>query len=102
VLGESLWAEWRGQGVDVLSVIGPAIDTPNFRASAPSDDSRPSPIAPESVVAEAFAMLGTTPSFIPGEAGPNMLAMLGALSRQQQVEALSAAMKGFAAKSQSS
>jgi short-subunit dehydrogenase len=31
VLGESLWAEWRDQGVDVLSVIGPAIDTPTFR-----------------------------------------------------------------------
>lgn len=99
VLGESLWAEWRDQGVDVLSVIGPAIDTPNFRAAAPTDDSRPAPISPEAVVQEAFATLGTTPSFIPGEAGPKILAMLAALPRRQQVEAFSAQLAGFAARS---
>ena len=30
MLGEALWAEWKSQGVDVISVIGPAIDTPNY------------------------------------------------------------------------
>jgi short-subunit dehydrogenase len=101
VLGEALWAEWRDRGVDVLSVIGPAIDTPNFRAAAPRDESRPSPIAAETVVEEALATLGTTPSFVPGEAVSKMLAALGALPRRQQVEALSAAHAGFAARSRS-
>jgi uncharacterized protein len=102
VLGEALWAEWRDQGVDVLSVIGPAIDTPNFRASAPSDASRPPAIPPEVVVRDAFVTLGATPSFIPGEVGPQILAALGALPREKQVEALSAQMTGFAAKARSS
>jgi short-subunit dehydrogenase len=96
VLGEALWAEWRDHGVDVLSVIGPAIDTPNFRAAAPNDGSMPPAIAPEEVVEEAFDTLGTTPSFVPGEAMRDMLTMLGTLPRKQQVEAMSAAHAGFA------
>ena len=96
VLGEALWAEWRDQGVDVLSVIGPAIDTPNFRAAAPDDGSMPPAIAPATVVKEAFDTLGATPSFVPGEAVRNMLTMLGTLPRKQQVEAMSVAHAGFA------
>src|SRR5437016_14422206 len=80
VLGESLFAEWREHGVDVLSVIGPAIDTPNFRATnVELDDAMPAPIAPEVVVDEAFGALGTTPSLVPGEEVRTMLTMLGSL-----------------------
>ena len=96
VLGEALWAEWRDEGVDVLSVIGPAIDTPNFRAAAPQDGSMPPAIAPTIVVEEAFETLGVTPSFVPGAEVRDRLAMLGALPRQQQVEVMSAAHAGFA------
>jgi short-subunit dehydrogenase len=97
VLGESLWAEWRDAGVDVLSVIGPAIDTPNYRAAnSATDSSLPSPIAPELVVEEVLVALGTTPSFVPGEEVRTMLAALGTLPRHQQVEALSAAQAHFA------
>lgn len=96
VLGEALWAEWRDKGVDVLSVIGPAIDTPNFRAAAPQDGSMPAAIAPDIVVQEALENLGTTPSFVPTTEIRERLTKLGTLPRKQQVEVMSAAHAGFA------
>jgi uncharacterized protein len=98
VLGESLWAEWRHYGVDVMSVIGPAMDTPTFRTTMPPEvlAVTPPPIAPELVVEEVLGALGTCPSFVPGQNNRELLAALGALPRGQQVEALAAAHAGFA------
>jgi short-subunit dehydrogenase len=97
VLGESLWAEWREEGIDVLSVIGPAIDTPTFRAMPPEVLAvTPPAMAPAVVVEEVLEALGSTPSFVPGQANRRSLAMLGTLSRHQQVEAMAAAHAGFA------
>jgi hypothetical protein len=45
---------------------------------------------PAVVVEQVLDVLGTDPSFVPGEIGP-LLAALGALPRRQQVEAMSAA-----------
>ncbi|MEY2459761.1 MAG: uncharacterized protein QOG30_1591 [Acidimicrobiaceae bacterium] len=97
VLGESLWAEWRDKGVDVLAVIGPAIDTPTYRSSLSSEQraNMPAPMDPAVVVEEVLDALGTDPSFVPGEVG-KLLAMLGALPRRQQVEALSSAQAELA------
>jgi hypothetical protein len=101
VLGESLWAEWHERGLDVMAVIGPAIDTPNFRAVNPeAREGMPAPMPPAVVVQEVLDALGTTPSFVPGQDVREMLAMLGTLPRRQQVEALSAAQAGLAARSQ--
>jgi uncharacterized protein len=97
VLGESLWAEWRERGVDVMAVIGPAMDTPTYRRSL-SEQTRanmPAPMAPALVVEQVFAALGTEPSFVPGEMRDG-IALLGTLPRRQQVEALSAAQAGLA------
>jgi short-subunit dehydrogenase len=97
VLGESLWAEWRDKGVDVISVIGPAIDTPTYRSSL-SPESRANmavPMDPVDVVEQVLAALGTDPSFVPGELGKK-LAMLGSLPRRQQVEAMSKAQAELA------
>jgi short-subunit dehydrogenase len=96
VLGESLWAEWRGRGVDVISVIGPAIDTPTYRRSLSSEAraNMPTPMSPVVVVDEVLTVLGTEPSFVPGELR-DTLAMLGSLPRRQQVEALSSAQAGL-------
>jgi short-subunit dehydrogenase len=98
VLGESLWGEWRDQGVDVLAVIGPAIDTPTFRKSIPPDAlaHMPTPMAPAVVVQEVLDALGGDPSFVPGESIRELLGALGSLPRRQQVEALSAAQAAFA------
>jgi short-subunit dehydrogenase len=93
VLGESLWAEWRDQGVDVLAVIGPAIDTPTFRRSVSSEARAhmPTPMDPAVVVEEVLGALGGDPSFVPGESVRELIGALGSLPRRQQVEALSAA-----------
>jgi len=97
VLGESLWSEWRSKGVDVLSVIGPAIDTPNFRSMTPrGGKGLPTPLPPVLVANEVFDALGSTPSFVPGLEVRQMLAQLGGLPRRQQVEALSAAQAPLA------
>ena len=97
VLGESLWSEWRNRGVDVLSVIGPAIDTPTFRASVPPEAAAAMPpaMAPAAVVEEVLDALGSGPSFVPGESNRQGIGILGSLPRQQQVEAMAAAHAAF-------
>src|ERR1700730_9571954 len=63
VLGESLSSEWRRHGVDVMSVIGPAMDTPTYRASIPPEVLAVTPpaIAPHLVVEEVLGALGSCP-----------------------------------------
>ncbi|MFW5925553.1 MAG: SDR family NAD(P)-dependent oxidoreductase [Myxococcota bacterium] len=67
VLGEGLWDELRGRGVDVVACAAGATRTPNYEASAPR---KTSPLAtlmePEAVVDEALAALGRRPSVVPG------------------------------------
>ena len=66
LLGESLWAEVRGQGVDVL-VVQPGPVATEFEAVA--GEERPNPTAdesPESVVATALDALGKQPSVVCG------------------------------------
>jgi short-subunit dehydrogenase len=98
MLGESLWAEWRSRGVDVLSVIGPAIDTPTFRASMPPEAiaAMPPAMSPTDVVEEVLDALGSGPSFVPGERNRQGIEVLGSLPRQKQVEAMAAAHASFA------
>jgi uncharacterized protein len=98
VLGESLFAEWRRMGVDVRSVIGPAMDTPTYRASMQPEALAMTPpaIAPDLVAEEVLAALGSCPSFVPGQSNRELLATLGALPRVQQVEAMATAHAGFA------
>ncbi|MEY2454191.1 MAG: uncharacterized protein QOD92_3765 [Acidimicrobiaceae bacterium] len=97
VLGESLWAEWRDRGVDVMTVIGPAIDTPTYRSSlsAEARAGLPTPMDPVDVVDDVLAALGSDPSFVPGEMAKG-LALLGKLPRRQQVEAMAAAQAQLA------
>jgi uncharacterized protein len=102
VLGESLWSEWRRNGVAVMSVIGPTMDTPTYRASMPPEvlAVTPPPMAPDLVVEEVLDALGSCPSFVPGHNNRESLATLGALPRFQQVEAMAAAHAGFAKRRQ--
>jgi hypothetical protein len=55
----------------------------------------PAPMAPAVLVEAVLDALGTDPSFCPGEVGKG-LALLGALPRRQQVEAMAAAQAGLA------
>jgi short-subunit dehydrogenase len=70
VLGESLWAELRPHGVDVLVACAGATSTPNFEASRP-DRGRlfgPSVMAADSVARAALSALGKRPVAIIGAA----------------------------------
>ncbi|MGZ3638447.1 MAG: SDR family NAD(P)-dependent oxidoreductase [Ktedonobacterales bacterium] len=95
VLGEGLWSELRGTGVDVLAFAPGATDTPGFRAATP----QPARVAgmsmmePAPTVAEALAALGKTPSHIAGR--PNRLtAWLTSrlMSRRRAIETFGASM----------
>ncbi len=70
VLGEGLWDELRGSGVDALVCCAGATSTPNYRNSAPSaGDSAMVPVqTPEQVAREALDYLGRGPLLITGRA----------------------------------
>lgn len=63
-LAEGLWAELRGQGVDVLSVCAGATATPNLLKATRKPP--PGMQQPEEVVREALDALGRGPMLIPG------------------------------------
>ena len=63
-LAEGLWAELRGQGVDVLSVCAGATATPNLLKAVTKPP--PGMQQPEDVVREALDALGKGPVLIPG------------------------------------
>ena len=67
-LGEALWEELRSSGVDVLSSIVGATDTPGWRAENPNPAAKiwPAVLSPAETVRETLGALGKTPSFFPG------------------------------------
>lgn len=69
VLGESLWAELRGSGVDVLALMPGMTRTPGFEGSLGPEAKLPSGVQvmePDEVVREALAALGKRPSIVAG------------------------------------
>lgn len=68
VLAESLWEEWRLQGVDMLVCVSGAVKTPNYVSSQPvkTGGLGDMTLAPEQVVQEALDALGKQPFVIPG------------------------------------
>lgn len=79
VLGEALWDELRGTGVEVLVCAAGATDTPNFRAGTPADKQRGTfPMDPNDVAQGALRQLGKGgPTWVPGRMNR---AVRGALS----------------------
>ena len=92
VLGESLWGELRGHGVDVLTCVAGATRTPGFEATA--SDSRAPVMEPHQVAEEALTALGWQPSLVPGL--PNKLAslILSRLPRRRRVLIMASALAG--------
>ncbi|MGH1335520.1 MAG: SDR family NAD(P)-dependent oxidoreductase [Aureispira sp.] len=68
VLAESLWYEWKDQGVDVMGCCAGATATPNYIETKPKATNffAPKVQSPEAVVEECFQQLGKQPSMIPG------------------------------------
>jgi short-subunit dehydrogenase len=94
-LAQALHEEWRADGVDVVGVVGPAIDTPNFRRSFDHDpDSLPHPpLPPEIVAREVVDALGQTMELMPGEVNHAGYEVLSAMPRMDQARTLSASFR---------
>ena len=68
VLAESLWYEWKNNGVDVIACCAGATSTPNFIKTEPEKSGffAPAIQTPGEVVKECMKNLGRKPSFITG------------------------------------
>jgi short-subunit dehydrogenase len=68
VLAESLWEEWRMNGVDVLVCVSGAVKTPNYISSQPTKTGGlgDMTMTPDEVVSVALEALGKQPYVIPG------------------------------------
>jgi short-subunit dehydrogenase len=91
VLAESLWAEWRDAGVDVLGLVLGATDTPSLRRSLQTHGGNMGDLAdPAAIAAEAIEHLGDGPTWSYGMPDPEGPSPLGALARRTAVELMSA------------
>jgi short-subunit dehydrogenase len=97
-LAQALHEEWRHRGVDVLGVVGPAIDTPNFRRSFDHDpDALPHPpLAPADVARDVVDALGHEMEMMPGEPNRDGYRFLSAMPRVEQARMLSASFTAAA------
>ncbi len=94
VMGEALWAELHDKGVDVLSLVLGATDTPAFRrllvkrgVLAGEDDALPIPgvTTPDEVVDDAITNLSNGPTWFVGEQLREGAQQLGAVARSDAV-----------------
>jgi uncharacterized protein len=90
ILAESLWAEWRASGVDVLGLVLGATDTPSLRRVLEAKGGSYGALAdPVEVAEEALDHLADGPTWICGSSNPTGGSPLGALSRRDAVLAMS-------------
>jgi short-subunit dehydrogenase len=95
-LGESLWAEFRPSGVDVLVVCPGATRTPGWEQSRPKIEGflAPPVMEPDAVVSEALEALGRRPLVIAGRANRRLGFFLNrVLSRRSAVELIARSMR---------
>jgi short-subunit dehydrogenase len=99
ILAESLWAELRGSGVDVLGLMPGMTRTPGFEGSLGSVAKLPKGVEvmePEEVVHEALDALGKGPSIVAGRR--NRLANVMTqrlLSRKAAIELMARSMRSM-------
>ena len=66
-LGEALFHEFQGSGIDILACCAGATDTPNYRQTKPKYGLiKPSVMAPQHVAEGSLKRLGQTGLYIPG------------------------------------
>ncbi len=81
-LGLSLWGELGQHGIDVLTCIPGAVDTPGFRASAPRGGAKP--MSATAVASAALDALGTTPTVVPGRLNKGVSAVFSNLMSRRR------------------
>jgi short-subunit dehydrogenase len=90
ILAESLWAEWRASGVDVLGLVLSATDTPSLRRVLDARGGSYGALAdPVKVAEEALDHLADGPTWICGSDNPVGGSPIGAMSRRDAVLAMS-------------
>jgi short-subunit dehydrogenase len=90
ILAESLWAEWRDHGVDVLGLVLGRTDTPALRRVLDArGDSYDGLADPHDVANEALDHLRDGPTWIYGSPDPAGGSPFGALARRDAVLAMS-------------
>ncbi len=92
VLGEALWEEHRGRGVDVLVVVAGATSTPNFESVTPAGlRASVMPMTPEAVAREGLDALadGRGPTYVVGRTNRLVHAVLSRLPRRWAVAFIS-------------
>lgn len=91
VLAESLWAEWRASGVDVLGLVLGATDTPSLHRSLEKHGGHMDDLAdPAAVATEALDHLADGPTWAYGMPDPGGPSPFATLSRRVAVELMSA------------
>jgi uncharacterized protein len=90
VLAESLWAEWRGGGVDVLALVLGATATPSLERLLDRLGGDLGELAdPHTVAREAMDHLADGPTWTYGMPDPTGASPFGTLHRRQAVELMS-------------
>lgn len=95
ILAESLWAEWHPKGVDVLSLVLGATDTPSLhRALGARATSRADLADPADVAREALDHLADGPTWLFGSENPTGGSPFGSIDRRDAVLAMSRGTAG--------
>lgn len=90
ILAESLWAEWHPKGVDVLSLVLGATDTPSLhRALGAQATTRANLADPADVAREALDHLADGPTWLFGSDNPTGGSPFGSIDRRDAVLAMS-------------
>lgn len=90
VLAEGLWYELRDHGVDVIAIRPGSTRTLSWQNTQPPDGDVSDAMEPADVVAEALALLGSTPSTPVGAANRRAERFFRSLSRREVIELMSA------------
>ena len=73
ILAESLWTELKPHGVDAMTCVAGATETPDFLRKTPADKkAKAFPMRPEAVAREALNALGKGPTHIAGRMNRNV------------------------------
>ena len=89
VLAEGLWYELRDRGVDVIAIRPGSTRTMSWQGTQPADGDVSDAMEPSEVVAEALALLGTTPSTPVGDANRRAEQFFRSISRREVIELMS-------------